>query len=197
MPDGDTLDAAGVRRAPAAKERAKRLLWQLEDRPGRERQGYLYAILDAARDERIYPGLRRLERTDQVLGLYQGRAATELAAVGPYLVSLGTKDRVFDWLWEQGWGDNWGIFLWSLVSPETLRAHFRRLTMVRDAQGKRLLFRFYDPRVLGAFLPTCDAAQMNEIFGPVRSFMLEEAAGSAIASFQAPDGKFKRDELLT
>jgi hypothetical protein len=111
-----------------------------------------------------------------------------LAAVAPYLVGLGTTDRVFDWLWEQGWGESWGIFLWSLVSPDTLRAHFRRLTMVRSDAGERLLFRFYDPRVLRTFLPTCDAAQSEEIFGPVQRFTMEQAAGSGMVSFR-PGGQ--------
>jgi len=119
------------------------------------------------------------------LGLYQGRSATELAAVAPYLVCLGISDRVFDWLWDEGWGESWGVFLWSLVSTDTLRAHFRRLTMVRTDAGERLLFRFYDPRVLGEFLPTCEAAQLREMFGPVQRFMLERDGGREIASFRA------------
>ncbi len=185
MPDTWSMEAARIRQDPAAKERAKRFLWQLDVGPKRERQPYVYAILDAARDKRIYPVLRRLARTEQILGLYQGRTARELAAVAPYLVSLGTTDRVFDWLWDEGWGESWGIFLWSLVSPETLRAHFRRLTMVQSEADGRLLFRFYDPRVLRAFLPTCDAAQLRELFGPVQRFMAEQAAGTAVVSFRA------------
>jgi hypothetical protein len=184
MPDASIMEATAIRRDPAVRERAKQILWQLHTAPQRERQPYLYAILDAARDKRIYPVLGRLARTEQILGFYQGRAATELAAVAPYLVNLGTTDRVFDWLWEEGWGESWGIFLWSLVSPDTLRTHFRRLTMVHDHSGARLLFRFYDPRVLGAFLPTCDAAQLREMFGPVQRFMLEQDAGRTVVSFR-------------
>jgi hypothetical protein len=177
------MGANDIKRDPAARDRAKQILWQRRSGAS-ERQPNLYAILDAARDKQIYPVLQRLARTEQILGLYQGRAATELAAVAPYLVNLGATDRVFDWLWEQGWGESWGIFLWSLVSPDTLRAHFRRLTMVADDAGARLLFRFYDPRVLGAFLPTCDAAQLREMFGPVQRLMLEQDAGRTLVSFR-------------
>lgn len=184
MPDASIIGASGIRRDPAAREQAKQILWQQHSGPGRERQPNLYAILDAARDKQIYPVLQRLARTEQILGLYQGHAATELAAVAPYLVNFGITDRVFDWVWEHGWGENWGIFLWSLVSPDTLRAHFRRLTMVQDDGGARLLFRFYDPRVLGAFLPTCDAAQLREMFGPVQRLMLEQDAGRTLVSFR-------------
>jgi hypothetical protein len=181
---------AEIRSDPEAKQRAIRVLWQLNRMPGGRRQPYLYAILDAARDERIYPGLRRLAATEEIMCLYQGRAAEELASVAPYLVCLGTSDRVFDWIWEEGWGESWGIFLWSLVSPARLREHFRRLTMVRTEEGQRLLFRFYDPRVLRIFAGTCDAAQSHEILGPVERFVLEVSAdclavlGPAAAGFE-------------
>jgi Domain of unknown function (DUF4123) len=187
MPEMQVADVAEVRRNAAAKQRAIQCLWQLGAAPGRGRQAYLYAVLDAARDTRIYPMLRRLASSELIVGLYQGRSATELAAVAPYLVCLGTADRIFDWIWEQGWGESWGIFIWSLVSVETLRAHFRRLSMVRTEAGQRLLFRYYDPRVLAPFLPTCDAAQLREMFGPVAAYMTESPDANAVLSFRGPD----------
>jgi hypothetical protein len=180
---------AEIRRDPEAKQRAIRVLWQLEHMPGRLRQPYLYAILDAARDERIYPGLQRLAATEEILCLYQGRAGTEMATVAPYLVCLGTSDRAFDWIWEEGWGGSWGIFLWSLVSPTQLRQHFRRGTMVRTEDGQRLLFRFYDPRVLRTFLPSCDAVQCRELFGPVAWFACESEFGDAIGLMREQNGR--------
>jgi hypothetical protein len=180
--------AAAVRRDPRAKQRAIRLLWQLDRMPGERRQPYLYAILDAARDKRIYPGLRQLAATEEILSLYQGPTANELASVAPYLVCLGTSDTVFDWIWQQGWGESWGIFLWSLVSPATLRDHFRRLTIVKAEDGPRLLFRFYDPRVLRTFLPVCDTEQVRELFGPILQFCYESEAGDALILVSAQFG---------
>src|SRR3954470_23364251 len=144
MPDPVPASPDAIRRDPAAHDRAIRALWNLTTPVVRPRQVYLHAIIDAARDERIYPALRRLVASEDVVGLYQGTAAQELAAVAPYLVSLGTSDRVFDWLWHEGWGEHWGIFVWSVVSVTTLRDHFRRLTIVQAEDRRRLLFRFYD-----------------------------------------------------
>ncbi|HUB47735.1 MAG TPA: DUF4123 domain-containing protein [Acetobacteraceae bacterium] len=183
-----------MRQDAAARQRAIQYLWGL-DPPARERQAYLYGILDAARDEGIYPQLRRLAAREHIVGLYQGRAAAELAAVAPYLVCLGTSDRVFDWIWQRGWGKSWGIFLWSLVSIETLRAHFRRLTMVQTAEGKRLLFRFYDPRVLPVFLPTCDADQLRELFGPVQWFAVEDTDGGSLTRFRFAAGSLTTRQM--
>jgi hypothetical protein len=169
----------------------------LDEAAGNRRDDYLYAILDAARDERIYSGLRLLAASERILPLYQGRSAIELAAAAPYLVCLGTTDRVFDWIWREGWGNSWGIFLWSVVTPETLRAHFRRLTMVRTEQGTPLLFRFYDPRVLRVFLTTCDPTQLREMFGPVLEFGVEASDGRGIVVMrQHGDGLVRKEVSL-
>ncbi len=48
----------------------------------------LYAILDAARDTRIYSRLAESEL--EVASLFRGEKAQELAAVAPYLVSLSS-----------------------------------------------------------------------------------------------------------
>jgi hypothetical protein len=177
-----------IRRDSEAKLRAIRLLWRLDRMPGGQRQPYLHAILDAARDERIYPGLRQLAATEEILCLYQGPTANELASVAPYLVCLATGDRVFDWIWHEGWGESWGIFLWSLISPQALRDHFRRLMFIRTEEGQRLLLRFYDPRVLRVFLPTCDSAQCQELFGPVTWFACEAEFGEAVVLMAQRDG---------
>jgi hypothetical protein len=195
MPDSAAARRETIRQDMRVRERAIRLLWQLDEAARQPRQDNLYAVLDAARDPRIYPGLRRLANTDQVLPLYQGAAATELAAVAPYLVGLGTTDRVFDWIWREGWGESWGIFVWSLGTTEALRAHFRRLTMVRTEDGRRLLFRFYDPRVLLPFLQTCDAGQLTEMFGPVDHFLLETSDGTGVGDFAQSNGVLGQRQL--
>ncbi|HTW68887.1 MAG TPA: DUF4123 domain-containing protein [Acetobacteraceae bacterium] len=175
---------ATLRTDPDARQRAIRILWQLGTDSKAIRQANLYCILDAARDEQIHPDLRRLAARTEILPLYQGTAAIELAAVAPYLVCLGLDDLIFDWIWESGWGQNWGVFVWSVVTPMALRNHFRRLTKVRTETGQVLIFRFYDPRVLAEFLPTCDAGQLADLFGPVNCFVTEADEGQTLVKFR-------------
>ena len=44
---------------------------------------------------------------------------------------------------------------------------------MRDESGHPMFFRFYDPRVLRTYLPTCTVAELRLIFGPVEAFLLE------------------------
>ena len=190
MPSSPTTrSAAGIRRDRAARRRASLLLWHQEAAPDQPRQGHLFAIVDAARDRSIYAGLQRFAAWHEIVPLYQGAAAGNLAAVGPYLICLGQTDEIFDWIWENFWGDGWGIFLWSPASVEALRAHFRRHLLARTTDGERLVFRFYDPHVLLPFLPTCTAAQLRDFFGPIEHFALEDDDGAALVTLRREAGR--------
>ena len=170
---------------------AARLLWRLPA-DGAALAPYLYCLLDAARDERIHPRLRGFAARLEIASLYNGPAARELAGVAPYLVNMGSDRRVFDWIWDEGWGRAWGVFFWSVHSFGGIRDHFRTLTKARLPDGRAVLFRFYDPRVLATLLPSCDKAQLREMFGPVNSFSMEAAGGAAMATFSCPGGELAR-----
>lgn len=52
--------------------------------------------------------------------------------------------------------------------------------MVEDENGQPLYFRFYDPRVLGAFLPTCTDQQRGAVFGDIEAFVIEGPRGELV-----------------
>jgi hypothetical protein len=54
------------------------------------------------------------------------------------------------------------------------------------------VFRFYDPRVLSVFLPTCLPEQITEMFGPVTHFFVEVCDGVAIAEYSHVGGVLRR-----
>jgi hypothetical protein len=65
---------------------------------------------------------------------------------------------------------------------------------VKTEQGKMLYFRFYDPRVLRIFLPTCDAMQLRELFGDaIDSFILEDEDPAFAIRFWQENGVLKSD----
>jgi hypothetical protein len=144
--------------------------------------GEVYALLDGACDPRIYPILR-YSLVDSCC-LYGGELPRELAEVAPYLVALARPSRLTAGLLAAGWGESWGILLASTAILQDLRRHFRRFLRVQDERGRRLLFRFYDPRVLRTYLPTCDAAELRRFFGPVDRYVVEGPAPGALIEFR-------------
>ncbi len=154
----------------------------------------LFMVVDAARDEMILPRLAALEGQVPLDCLWQGESADEHADVAPYLVAL-PDDGAADRLAADGWGRAWGIFVSSLLSPGALRRHLRRFTMVRLPDGEAAFFRFYDPRVLRPFLPTCDAEQTGRLFDGVACFLAETADGGAVLRHTFEKGQLTVTEI--
>ena len=148
--------------------------------------GKLYAILDGARNEGIYAAT--MASGCEYECLYRGELEPELAAAAPYLIAL-EKDHAFTyWLLGKGWGDSWGIFVQSAARLRDLRQHFRKFLMVYDPQVRPVYFRYYDPRVLRAYLPTCNAADLETVFGPVVSYLLEDEDPNVLLRFSVSAG---------
>ena len=141
----------------------------------------VYALLDAARDRRV---LRVLEDSGEPHhSLYEGKQGEDLADYAPYLVRVYEDSPLVQELLEHAWGRNWGDFLRCELSSLEVRRHFRHFLLVRDESGEEFYFRFYDPRVLRVFLPSCTPEQRLEFFGPVRCFLLESECGSRLLNF--------------
>jgi len=138
-----------------------------------------FALLDAARDDRIYAAVLRADC--EWCCLYRGDAATTMAEVAPYLVELHRESRFTAWLIEEGWGHAWGIFINAPLTLEILRGHLRRFIYARLPDGRTVYFRFYDPRVLRVYLPTCNAEEVNTLFGPVERFVMESEERDALS----------------
>ncbi|HEY3244582.1 MAG TPA: DUF4123 domain-containing protein [Phycisphaerae bacterium] len=146
----------------------------------------LYALVDAAQDaagpwEAQQAGL-------ECRSLFEGRMGTLLKDLAPYLIEFPLHSTFKSWWFEQ-WGNSVGVLLESPLDLPELRRHFRTLTIVRDAERTKYFFRFYDPRVLRVFLPTCTADELRQFFGPIDAFYCEEQGGSELLVFTHADGK--------
>jgi hypothetical protein len=54
------------------------------------------------------------------------------------------------------------------------------------------LFRYYDPRVLRTYLPTCSQQDLGEFFGPVLNYVVEGEDPAELLRFQFAGGKLAR-----
>ncbi|MDD2735376.1 MAG: DUF4123 domain-containing protein [Desulfuromonadaceae bacterium] len=132
----------------------------------------VFAILDGASVPSLIPNLATFE--PEYICLYRGELEPDMAEVAPYLVILERESDFTKWLLSNGWGEHWGIFGVTQADLPTLRKHFRKFLMVYDESGKSLYFRYYDPRVLRVYLPTCNAGELKTVFGPVLSYLVED-----------------------
>jgi hypothetical protein len=139
-----------------------------------------YVVIDAAQDaelpaQAVKMGLR-------TRSLYAGRLGALLDHVAPHLAALELSSAFATHLLER-WELPCGILLQSRAPFEELRKHLRQFLMVRDEGGTRYRFRFYDPRVLRAFLPACTADEAREFFGPVERLYCASRDGSSVLAF--------------
>jgi hypothetical protein len=152
----------------------------------------LYALLDAARDDRVLELVR--ESGDEHQCLYEGDKAVELAEVAPHLVRLPTHSLILEKLLHEGWGKSWGVYLTSHGSFQDVRKHFRHFLRV-ESEGQAFLFRFYDPRVLRVFLPVCNPEESHQFFGPVNCFLIEAREPALLLKYTATR-KGPKEELV-
>ena len=134
----------------------------------------LYALLDAARDPAILPLLDASGTPSTCL--FEGPQAETLASHAPHLVRLAPTDPALPALVKHGWGRSWGVYLTSDGPPEALLAQLRGNLWVRDPDGNKLYFRFYDPRVLHTALAAMDPREVADFMGPVSSYLIETEA---------------------
>ena len=164
------------------------LIWPDED-------SIAFVVLDGAN----VPGL--LDKLYDEAGpefecLYAGDLEPDIAEVAPYLAKLEPESEFSKWVLS-GWGESWGIY--AVVSDEMelpeVRRHFRKLNMVYGPDAKPLLFRYYDPRVLRIMLPTCNSDQLEEMFGPVKKFVVEGETPVQGFAFSLANGELVHERV--
>jgi len=132
----------------------------------------------------------------ELLSLYKGRMEESWADVGPYLFIMPQDKDFMDWYITNGWSNAWGLIVETEASFEDCWKHFRKFLLVKAEDGQELYFRFYDPRVLKIFLPTCDEKQIMEFFGPVDEFIVEGNSKEEAIGFSHRNGLLKQRKLI-
>ncbi|MGD9629322.1 MAG: DUF4123 domain-containing protein [Pyrinomonadaceae bacterium] len=147
----------------------------------------LYGVLDGV----MVPDLPNRLYKGQVPNycLLTGDLSPDVVYAAPYLVYLSPDSKFADWVFEQAFGKHWGVFVQSPRSMIEMRRHFRALMQAYDENGNPMKFRFYDPRVLSKFLPTCNGGELKTLFGEVQAFYTESENGDGIVRYKIDNGK--------
>jgi Domain of unknown function (DUF4123) len=149
----------------------------------------IYTLQDAAANPRIYPNLI-LSGMDSAC-LYEGPIPKVLEEAAPHVVRLVAASPYTRWYLGESWGKAWGLALQTRATLTTIRQHFRTLLLVRDERGNTLRFRFFDPRVLRRYLPTCTPSELKQVFGPVTRFFLEHPEQDRLVAYSLEEGALK------
>jgi hypothetical protein len=127
--------------------------------------------------------------------LYSGPLTPDLEMAAPYLVQLDPGYRDTHRLIQQAWGNSWGVLFRSETSLKKLRRHLREFLVVRDTKGTRMAFRYYDPRVLRVYLPTCVTAELRTVFGPIDCFWMESESPEYMLDFRVHNGALEQQTV--
>jgi len=143
----------------------------------------IFAVMDGCH----FPGLSDLLAPSgrAHCGLVQGAAADALGDAAPMLIELAPDDPLLRWLWStEGvplalWGRNAGVVILSPLDLEGVRAHLRRLVMLRNEAGNWLFFRFFVPSILHCLTWHLqqDATASAALFGTAISALIHEVPG--------------------
>lgn len=138
--------------------------------------GTLYAVVDAARSARARALL--CESVDAYASLYDGEQGRAFDEVAPHLVHLRGDSGLLDRLVGEGWGDAWCVWPVAGSGFDAVRRHLRKFLRVEDpGDRRRLLFRFYDPRVLRRFADIITAEQAAELTSGLDAWLFEREDG--------------------
>ena len=131
----------------------------------------VYAVLDGAAIPDLLLSFH--QHQPEYICLYRGQLKPDMETVAPYVVHLQRGTAFANWVLQKGWGEHWGVFAVAEANLVAMRKHFRKFLTVHNSDGNPLLFRYYDPRVMRVYLPTCNAKELEEFFGPVVAYRLE------------------------
>ncbi|HEY5707586.1 MAG TPA: DUF4123 domain-containing protein [Terrimicrobiaceae bacterium] len=172
-------------------EHAKTLRAQIRLDPGES----LCGIVDGARDLELAFEAKCLYKKE-IWNLFESDVAEALADVAPYLTAFDPGEGYLE-NWTARLGKSAGILFIAASDPYKLYAHLRHILVVEDEEHQPFFFRFYDPRVLRIFLPTCTSEQLDEFFGPVRAWICESAEGDGYIEYIRGDqGQFEEKRLV-
>jgi hypothetical protein len=144
----------------------------------RETTGVLYAVLDAARDDRVRE-LMRLSSYKRTC-LYDGWGEAVFGEAAPWLVKLWKTGRLVEQLIHEGMGKAWGVFLTSRAPFVSVRRQCRRLLQMNLEGEGRVLFRWYDPGVMLSVHPHMSRAQLhNDV---IDSWIVESREGERLVT---------------
>ncbi len=191
------IEAAGQQMAAAPAPQAPAL-----DPAQRAITGYLegllaplFALLSAPAEEKIPQVLMGFGETFQALD--EGMCP-DSPLPNVHLVQFQERSQLLPRVVQRRWGTRTVVFFGSIHPFVEVRRHLQQFSVLHTEDGKKLVFRFWDPRVLETILQEMSRQELTAFFGPIRSFVIEgEGDGRQLLEFTlTPHGLSRKTQSL-
>jgi hypothetical protein len=156
---------------------------------------WVYAVLDGAQSSEVFVSLADSYTRHECL--YEGVLHSSLRAVAPFLVRLRRGTPFTQWIIDKLITHNWGILLTSSANFKDLRSHLRRFLRVKKEDGSTMLFRWYDPRVIRFYLPTCTCEELKFTYGPIDTYYAKSEMNGVMLAFSRENDQLVSQEIAT
>ncbi|MDQ1834940.1 DUF4123 domain-containing protein [Massilia scottii] len=141
-----------------------------------ERSGTLYALYDAAADNRLLVDLQRDGVTHECL--YSGTKAITLRNVAPYLIPCAQFQSDVAGFIDHVWHRGVTMLVESDAGCDALKVQLKKNSFVRNSQGVECYFRYYDARAFARFVRLANNDQLSQFFGSACRTIYFEVTGS-------------------
>lgn len=120
--------------------------------------------------------------------LFHGTVDVKSFGKSGFIVECKKDDSLFHWMTTEAWGKSCCVFFTSRSLLDNLLKHFQKFNRVYLEDDEVVFFRYYDPRVLRVYLPTCNRKEVETFFGEVITFFAESENPEFIFEFRkGPD----------
>ena len=148
------------------------MLIAIEEQIRKKNNLHTFAVLDGAAVNGLLDKIYQWH--PKHVCLFRGKLRPDMAEVAPYLIRLEDKHPFSEWLIKHAWSRHWGVFFDSPLDEKKLRRKFRDLLNAALPDGRTVTFRFYDPRILNTYLPSCNKVELDVMFDGVNSYYVED-----------------------
>ncbi len=146
-----------------------------------------FVVIDAAR---VYAGVgfaSLLSPANE--SLFEEPERKNFNNVDPCVLECDLCGQVVELLLAPDKEGEFGILIEGPIRCHEVRRHLRRFLFVRGAcDTDKVLFQYYNPRVLRAFLHGCTESQLLDFFGPISAFHCQADELGEVLSFTLRDG---------
>lgn len=159
---------------------------------------YVYAIIDSAVDKMIDGHFESDEPKKWIL-YKDEKDILDLELRAPHLIQLDQENLFTERIFQEGYGNNWGCFIFSEYHAEELAEHLKAYTKIYSQEHKQDAYiRFYDPRAMGQYFPCFTKKESQTFFSKITTIMTEKVKEPHILyvySLQEKSSQVQRKEI--